>query len=353
VRVKPIAVGEQTRLVDLVEQFSNTSFQSRNLFKVFSVLEMMETDPDRPLIFLTVAGAMVPAGMKGIINEMMHWKMVDVIISTGANVVHDIVEGLGYNHYVGDERSDDTQLRRSGFVRIYDTLLPDEGFSAAGRLVLDVARSFSGRHVSSREFLEAVGLRIRSPDSFVATAAEVGVPLYVPALNDSDIGIQLTKHYAESLPEERMTLDPIRDNYEMYQIFTRAKKTGIIIIGGGVPRNYGQQLAVIEEIVDNKPSREFLSMGHNYGILITTDDPKWGGLSGCTFSESVSWGKYSVEANTAEVYCDATIAWPLLVGAVIQKSNSKLAAKPRCKFVWEGDRLVELRYEKPVYLHQK
>jgi len=353
VKIEPVELDERTRLVDLVEQFSRTSFQSRNLYRAFRVFEKMETDDDRPIIFLTLAGAMVPAGMKGVINEMMRRCMVDVIISTGANVIHDVVEACGYSHYAGDANADDTQLRKDGIVRIYDTYLPEEGFVIAGDLVQVVARSFGPRRVSSRLFIEELGKHLKSQDSFVATAVRLGVPIFVPALNDSDIGIQLTKYYVDTPPEERMTIDPIRDNYEVFQIFAKAKKTGIIIIGGGVPRNYGQQLSVIEELIANKPTKEFLGMGHNYGVLITTDDPKWGGLSGCTFSESISWGKYSIEANTAEVYCDATIAWPILVGAVMQKAARKLAEKPRCKFVWDDDKLVELRFEKPVYLQEK
>ncbi|MEM2909744.1 MAG: deoxyhypusine synthase family protein [Nitrososphaerota archaeon] len=344
--IRPIRLDESINLVGLVEQFKYTSYQSRNLYSAFRVLEFMQTDPDRPIVFLTLAGAMIPAGMKGTLNEMMKRKMVDVIISTGANVTHDVVESLGFSHYKGSPYVDDEELRKMGICRIYDTFLQEDGFWKEQDVVFKVIDRIGNKTCSSREFVFELGKELKNHESFVGLAAELGVPIFCPALNDSDLGIALTKRYEQERGKERFRIDPIRDNYEIFQIFAKAKKTGIIIVGGGVPRNYGQQIPVIAEVLLKRPAKADMRLGHEYGILITTDDPKWGGLSGSTLSEAVSWGKYSTEAHKAEVYCDATIALPLIVGAVIQKIGKQLDAKPRCRFIWEDDVLKEIRLEK-------
>lgn len=351
--VKPVRVDEKTNLVGLLEQFSNTSFQSRNLYRVYRTLDAMETDLDRPVVFLSLAGGMVPAGMKNVIMDMMKRNMVDVIVSTGANITHDVCEALGYSHYVGSDEFSDVELRKSNLVRIYDTYLSGASFIAEGKLVLKVVSKLEKREYSSREFLHHLGNEINTSKSFLATASKLGLPVFCPALNDCDIGIALTKNYVENTGERKFLVNPIRDNFEIYQVYKKAVKTGIVIIGGGVPRNYTQQVPVIEEVITGRMSKDNLYMGYNYGVLITTDDPKWGGLSGCTFSESLSWGKYSVESYTATVYCDATIAFPLVVGAVIQKSGKKLALKSRIKLEWKEDKLLNMVYEKPLVASSK
>lgn len=344
--IKPVRVKKKTRVVDLVEQFKSTSFQSRSIYKAYNILRRMQTDRAKPTIFLGLAGAMVPAGMKGALMDMIKYKMVDVIVSTGANLAHDIVEALGFPHLVGTPQTDDLQLRKSDYCRIYDTYVDDKGFTAEEELVLSVLSQMEAREHSSRELFEALGRRLDARRSLVALAARNGVPVYCPALCDSDIGIALTVHYAKNLDRPAASVSPIRDNFEIYQIYSRSKKSGALFIGGGVPRNYIQQLGVICEAFSLDRADKNLQMGHDYGVLITTDSPHWGGLSGCTFSESISWGKYSVESRTATVYADATIVLPILVGALIQKLGSKLASKPRLGLVWDGAKLVRIQRRK-------
>lgn len=339
-----ITVDEKTTLADLLEGFGRTSFQSRNMHRVFKVMESMQTDPSRPLIFLSLAGAMVAGGMKGVIIEMMERNIVDVIVTTGANVAHDVVEAMGYSHYVSSPYEDDSKLRHKGFVRIYDTILHEDGFLKEQELILSLADKLEKRSYSSREFIHELGKEIDDRSSFVSYASKLGIPVFCPALNDSDIGIVLTKHYSDKPIRDRVTIDPIRDNFEIFQIYQKAKKTGVIIVGGGVPRNYVQQASAIEEVVTGKLVSQNPEMGHSYGVLITTDRPEFGGLSGSTISEAVSWGKYSTQASFAEVYCDATIAMPLLVGGLIQKIGNYLKKKPRVKFIWDGDRLVRIDF---------
>lgn len=341
-RIKPVEVDETTKVVDLVEQFKSTSFQSRNIYKAYDVLRRMQTDHARPTVFLGLAGAMVPAGMKGALMDMIKYKMVDVIVSTGANLTHDIVEALGSPHLVGAAQSDDLELRNRGYCRIYDTYLNEKGFYAEEEFVLSVLSRMEPRQYSSRELFEALGRRLSPQSSLVAMAARNGIPIYCPALCDSDIGIALTLHYAKNLGRPVASINPIRDNFEMYQIYGKSKKTGAVFIGGGVPRNYIQQLGVMCELFTGDRANKNLQLGHDYGVLITTDSPQWGGLSACTFSESISWGKYSVDSRTATVYADATIVLPILVGALIQKLAPKLASKPRLEFMWKEANLSSI-----------
>jgi len=340
--IKPVKLEKRTRVLDLIEQFKSTSFQSRNIYNAYDVLRRMQIDRARPTVFLGLAGAMVPAGMKGALMDMIKYNMVDVIVSTGANLTHDVIEALGFPHLLGTPLSNDLELRKSDYCRIYDTYLADKGFSAEEDLVLSVLSQMEAREYSSREFFDALGRRLSPRKSLVGLAARKGVPIYCPALCDSDIGIALTLHYARNLGTPTVSISPIRDNFEIYQIYRRSKKTGAIFIGGGVPRNYIQQLGVISEAFRLDRADKNLQMGHDYGVLITTDSPRWGGLSGCTFSESISWGKYSVDSYTASVYADATIALPLLVGSLVQKLADKLASKPRLELIWNGPNLTKV-----------
>jgi len=222
--VNSIYLNDKTRIVDLVKQFEKTSFQSRNLYKAFQVLKLMETDKDRPIIFFSLAGAMIPGGMKRIIIDLIKNNMIDVIISTGANITHDIIEGLGYSRYIGSQNSNDEELRRAGICRIYDTYVLEDGFIAEEEFVLKTLSHMKKKEYSSREFLYNLGKSLKSSSSFVSIASDYGIPIFCPALNDCDIGIALTCHYAKSNPNERIIINPIRDNYEIYQIYSKAKK---------------------------------------------------------------------------------------------------------------------------------
>jgi len=324
-------------LFDLVQAFQHTSFQSRNVFKCFDVFRNMLRDP-ACVIFMGLSGAMIPGGMRRVIHDMIEMKLIDVIVSTGANIFHDIFESFGYRHYVGSEEGDDDALRRNRIVRVYDALMDDHEINRVIHLLSIVPEELEESVVSSRRYLEVLGSRLKDKASILHTASQYGVPIFVPALSDSSIGIGLTfLHAQKKVTSEGLVIDQIRDSFEIAQLKRMASVTGAIYIGGGVPKNYIQQLGPVSELLFKQES------GHRYAFQVTTDDPKWGGLSGCTFEEAKSWGKIEKESAYAAVYMDATIALPLLVGAVLQEGKVYRKRKRR-RFIWKGDQLKSIQF---------
>ena len=324
-------------LLDLVQAFQHTSFQSRNVFKCFEVFRKMLGDPTC-IIFMGLSGAMIPGGMRKVIRDMIEMKLIDVIVSTGANIFHDLFESSGYRHYVGSEEGDDDALRKHRIVRVYDALMDDQEINQVIHLLSKVPDELKEKVVSSRRYLEILGRRIKDEGSILKAASRYGVPVFIPALSDSSIGIGLTfLHHQKKAPSEGILIDQIRDSFEIAQLKKMASVTGAIYIGGGVPKNYIQQLGPVSELLFQKES------GHRYAFQITTDDPKWGGLSGCTFEEAKSWGKIEKRSSYAVVYMDATVALPLLVGAVLQEGKV-YRKRERRRFLWEGDRLKSIQF---------
>lgn len=337
--VEALQPKETITLLDLVRAFEHTSFQSRNVYKCYETFSKMLKDP-RCVIFMGLSGAMIPGGMRRVIAEMIELRLVDVIVSTGANMFHDIFEGLGYRHYVGSEEDDDDLLRRRRIVRVYDALMNDREINQVIHLLSKIPEELGGQVISSREYLAAVGRSLKDETSILKTAARRGTPVFVPALCDSSIGIGLTfLHARKRSSQAGLIIDQIRDNYEIAQLKRMAPVTGAIYIGGGVPKNYIQQLGPVSELLFRKES------GHRYAIQITTDDPKWGGLSGCTFEEAKSWGKIEKTSSYAAVYADATIVLPLIVGAILQEKIHE--KRKRRTFQWDGNRLKSIRFVAP------
>lgn len=324
-------------LLDLVQAFRYTSFQSRNIFKCFEVFRKMLDDP-ACIIFLGLSGAMIPGGMRRVLRDMIERKLVDVIVSTGANIFHDLFENFGYRHYVGFQDGDDDALRRHRIVRVYDALMDDHEINQVIHLLSKVPEELNEKVVSSRRYLEVLGGHLKDEGSILKTASRYGVPIFVPALSDSSIGIGLTfLHLQKKDSPERLIIDQIQDSFEIAQLKRMASVTGAIYIGGGVPKNYIQQLGPVSELLFQKES------GHRYAFQITTDDPKWGGLSGCTFEEAKSWGKIEKGSSYTAVYIDATVVLPLLIGAILQEGQVYRKRKRR-RFHWEGDRLKSIQF---------
>jgi deoxyhypusine synthase len=338
-RVEPINVEKINSVSEMLSAFNDTSFQSRNLAKCADIYVKMLQDPDQPTIFLGLAGAMIPAGMKRVVSTLVRKRMVDVIVTTGSNPYHDIVETFGYLHYKGSPDMNDMELFRYGIDRIYDTLAEDTKYRKVDDRLAVLADEIRKREpdritMSSREFLYVVGdlidkegIEKEKRNSFVWNCWKHGVPIFVPALCDSSIGLALTQHYINCISKglKPLIIDQIKDNTEIFNIKKSSKKTGVIYIGGGVPKNYIQQTAYLEEIF-GIPNR-----GHDYGFQITTDRPEWGGLSGCTFKEGISWGKEKHTGMYTACYCDATIAFPLIVKAVLERLGNKWTRKRKTK----------------------
>jgi deoxyhypusine synthase len=215
--------------------------------------------------------------------------------------------------------------------------MDDHEINRVIHLLSKVPEELDEKVVSSRRYLEVLGSRLEDEGSILKTASRYGVPIFVPALSDSSIGIGLTfLHLQKKVSSEGLIIDQIQDNFEIAQLKRMASVTGAIYIGGGVPKNYIQQLGPVSELLFQRES------GHRYAFQITTDDPKWGGLSGCTFEEAKSWGKIEKGSSYTAVYIDATVALPLLVGAILQEGQVYRKRKRR-HFRWEGDRLKSIR----------
>lgn len=295
----------------LLGEMSESGFQGRKLGESAKIWSEMVRDPECTIL-LGLSGAMVPAGMQECIIEIVRRRYVDAIVSTGANIFHDIVEHLGIRHYAGHHVVDDAALYTKGIDRIYDVFAYEEEFRSVDRRVADFAGTIAPFHASSAEFIRRLAgfITEKAPEgrSITATAAAMGVPIFVPALCDSSIGIALTVARRRGVD---VGIDQIADADELTQIVENSKKTGVIYVGGGVPKNFIQQTQVIASMHD-------LDLGgHAYAVQYTTDAPHWGGLSGCTFEEAISWGKESPRTRQVQCFCDATIALPIVTSALI------------------------------------
>ncbi len=219
-------------LLDLVKAFQHTSFQSRNVFKCFEVFRKMLDDP-ACIIFMGLSGAMIPGGMRKVIRDMIEMKLIDVIVSTGANIFHDLFESFGYRHYVGSGEGDDDALRKHRIVRVYDVLMDDHEINQVIHLLSKVPEKLEEKVVSSRRYLEVLGSAIKDEGAILKTAFQYGVPVFIPALSDSSIGIGLTfLHLQKKAPSEGLLIDQIRDSFEIAQLKNMAFLTGAIYIGG-------------------------------------------------------------------------------------------------------------------------
>jgi deoxyhypusine synthase len=330
--VLPVDVRSIKGLGDLLEAFQRTSIQARNLGRCFQVWQNMLRDPKRPTIFLGLSGPLIAAGLRSVIRECVELGMVDVVVSTGAVLYQDLYQSLGYHHYMGVPTADDGELRAMSIDRIYDTYVDELKFEETDRTIGRIVATFPARPASSRELLQFLGEKFPAKDSILATCARKGVPVFSPALIDSSIGIGLTLHYAANRKKAaRFSLDAVRDNFELVQILNASPRTGVIYVGGGTPKNW-----INDGIVMANYAFERQGEGHFYALQITTDVPHWGGLSGSTLDEAMSWGKVSTKATKAMAFLEASIGLPLLVGALYDRRKSWQSRK-RPTFTWKGD----------------
>ncbi|MGP8328984.1 MAG: deoxyhypusine synthase [Methanosarcinaceae archaeon] len=249
--------------------------------------------------FFGFAGAMVPAGMRSIVADLIRDGYIDVLVTTGANMVHDLVESLGLHHYKGTDITDDIELKHEEINRIYDVFLPEHHFIDFEDKVQSIFGELDSDMISIRELLTHIGKSLDDKNSILKIAAEMDVPIYCPAIQDSMIGLQAWL-YKQMNP---LNVDAFADMSEFMNICYDAKKAGAMLIGGGVPKNYIFQSMLVTP-------NEF-----DYAIQLTMDTPETGGLSGATLDEARSWGKVGEEARSVTVYADATITLPIIVAA--------------------------------------
>jgi len=320
-------LGMKERSVhQLALDMSQLGFQAGQLGRSVAAWQKMLQEEDIT-IFLGLAGAMVPAGLRNMISYMISQRMVDCVVSTGANVFHDLCEGLGTIHYLGDPGADDALLRLQGIDRIFDVYVSEPDLQKGDRYVADFAKRLDLETCySSRELMEMLG-RDMPVDTILGSASRANVPIFVPALSDSSLGIGMVMAWRDG---HKVIVDQIKDVDEITQITEKSSQTGVVFVGGGVPKNFIQQTKVVSDLCGKYRG------GHTYAIQYTIDPPHFGGLSGCTFSEGVSWGKISKEARMVQVFVDATIALPFVVQA-LHESSVKRKVCPNYR--WEDGEL--------------
>lgn len=310
---------KQHNVVELVDAMGGMAFQARNLHRAATIFDKMVGEAECG-VYLTLAGSLISAGLKQVVVDMLETNMCDVIVSTGANIVdQDFLEALGFLHYQGTPFVDDNVLRDLMIDRIYDTYIDEDELRVCDMTIAEIANSLEPRPYSSREFLMEVGAWLVENDkgkgSIIRTAYEKGVPIFVPAFSDCSAGFGLV-HHQYFTKGDVVTLDSAKDFLELTRTKIEMKTTGIFMIGGGVPKNFTQDVVVAAEVLGEEADM------HKYAIQITVADERDGALSGSTLKEASSWGK--VETTYEQmVFAEATIAMPLIVGYGYHKANWK------------------------------
>ncbi|MBO8179218.1 MAG: deoxyhypusine synthase [Archaeoglobus sp.] len=289
-RVTSPEIHEGIKVSELVEMLGKTAFNARRIGEAAKICEEMVKNDS--FVFLTLAGAMIPAGMRKIVAGMMQNGFISSLVTTGANVVHEIVESLGMGHEIGSCYVDDKALAEENVNRIYDVFVSQEAFEKVEEFLSGVISELEGVY-ASYEFLWEVGKRMNDESSFLRIAAEKEIPVFCPTLHDSIAGLHVMIY------RKNLQIDFFRDVSRIIDLCFQKRKMGVIVVGGGVPKNFTLQAMLLAE-------------GFDYAVQITTDSPQWGGLSGATLEEAKSWCKLKPDAKAVTIYCDATIAFPLL-----------------------------------------
>lgn len=320
----------------LLEAMSSTAFGGRRLGEAADLLHHMTLEDDCHVV-CTLSGAMTVGKMGLVVTRMIERGMIDTIVSTGALMAHGLTEAIGLTHYKVPSGRTDEELFKAGYNRVYDTLEMELNLNTVERTVHEaLERLGPDKPISSEIFCREVGkiLSERADGPGVLRAAyEHGVSVYIPAFTDSEIGLDMaTWAIGRAVADRGKAGLEVFDHPPLFNPFldlssfakrALAQRTlGIFTIGGGVPRNWAQQVGPFVDIVGHRLGFDLTPPRYKYGIRLCPEPAHWGGLSGCTYSEGVSWGKFVPEAEGgryAEVHADATVAWPLLVRGVIER----------------------------------
>jgi len=292
----------------LIDAMGKMSFTSRDLARATEIFNEMLADENCSVV-LSLAGSTSAGGCMRLYHDLIEHNMVDAVVATGASIVDmDFFEALGFKHYQGSADMDDRQLRSLYIDRIYDTLIDEEQLQACDHAIKEIADGLAARPYSSREFIQEMGRwcteNAMKHESLVEVAYRHDVPIFCPAFTDSSAGFGLVLHQEQS-PESHMTIDSIRDFRELTQVKIEAGTTGLLMIGGGVPKNFVQDTVVCAEILGKEVEM------HKYAVQITVADSRDGACSSSTLKEACSWGKVDI-AREQMVYAEASSVLPLL-----------------------------------------
>jgi len=316
---------------DLVEAYGGAAIGARQVSQAAEILQEMVEDKDCWVV-LTISGAMTVAKMGLVLCDMIDSGMVQAIVSTGALMAHGFVESAGKVHFKYDPSMNDTELFARGYNRVYDTLELEQNLDDVEEIIQEVlAQDRTVEPWSSVRFNRALGAyldRQNTGRGILRSAYQKNIPVYVPAFTDSELGLDFAihNHRNQQSGELRQTFDPFLDLEDYAERVDGQKRLGIFTIGGGVPRNWAQQVGPYLDILQKRVGVGNGLARFRYGVRICPEPVHWGGLSGCTYSEGISWGKFLPPAEGgryAEVYADATIVWPLVVKAVLERMENR------------------------------
>jgi deoxyhypusine synthase len=323
--VEPFVVESGLTADDILSRMERISFQGRNLATAHRIWQRMLADD--VTIFLGMAGALSAGGLRMIVAHLIAHRYVDCLVSTGANLYHDLHETRGQRHYLGSAHANDAALNAERIDRVYDTFASEEEFVENDNWIAEFAVTLEHRPYTTREFLFQLGRYLwetTGRDGILTAAYRAGVPIFCPAIADSSIGMGLSQ--ARQKASGAGQIDVIGDIVESANIVIRRPRTASIVLGGGTPKNFINQASVQAEFYS--PDVE----GHRYALQIVTDVPHFGGASGSSLEEAQSWGKLSADAHRVSVQADATIALPLLASALAVSSEPQAAARRKPAF---------------------
>ena len=303
----------------IIDGMSKMSFTSRDTASAAKIYNEMIIDQNCS-IFLTIAGSTSAGGCMDLYSDLVKYNMVDAIVATGASIIDmDFFESLGFKHYQGSQFQDDTELRKNYIDRIYDTYIDEEELQACDKAICDVANSLEPRAYTSREFIYELGKFLKTnakkKGSLIETAYNNNVPIFCPAFTDSSAGFGLVMHQEQN-PKKHITIDSVREMRELTEIKIKSKQSGLLMVGGGVPKNFVQDTVVCADLIGKKVDM------HKYAIQITVADTRDGACSSSTLKEASSWGKVDI-AREQMVFAEATSVLPLIASDVYHRQNWK------------------------------
>jgi len=317
--VEHIKIGRKMTVNELILEFEKSgSFGAGRLSAACNIFERMVRDKECN-VYLALAGAAVPAGLRTVIADLIRKRLIDALVTTAANMVHDYIEAIGGHHYKGHWAVDDGLLYQYHIYRIYDIFVPEEDFVKmdyhCAEMFAEIAEENPEKTFSSNELAWEMGKRLKDPNSILRVAYENNVPIFMPAIRDSEFGYVYWMH-SQKKPKHILKVDAFKETDQLIRMFQNSPRNGMIVLGGGVPRNTVQHAAVT--------SRK----GLDYAIVITMDRPETGGLSGSTLEETISWGKLKKEARKIIVIGDMLIIFPIIVAAVTERLEENFTRTP-------------------------
>ena len=303
----------------IIDSMGKMSFTSRDTAKASSIFNEMLSDKNCTT-FLTLAGSTSAAGCMKIYSDMIKYNMIDVVVATGASIIDmDFFEALGFKNYQGSQFQNDTELRKNYIDRIHDTYIDEDELQMCDKTICDIADNLEPKSYTSREFIQEIGKylkkKAKKKNSLIETAYDSNVPIFCPAFTDSSAGFGLVMHQ-EKNPKNHITIDSVREFRELTEIKIKSKGSGLIMIGGGVPKNFIQDTVICAELLGKEVDM------HKYAVQITVADSRDGACSSSTLKEASSWGKVHITKEQM-VFAEATTVLPLIASDAYHNGHWK------------------------------